>query len=566
MTAPAHREMKVSSGPQGPALIHELRKLQNYVDHQRRLETECFPGGIKSSSMSKGRLRKRPIAQIRPMRNGAIPAKPTQAARRASLPPFGAMPGLNLQPVFINLLESALKFMKSRLVDFLGNTHSPGVSETAGTEFTTGLRFSFERELRSGLRVLIVGVGLIVAWATLVPMSGAVVVPGTLVAESNVKKIQHPTGGVVAGIPVRNGMRVKNGDLLLRLDETQARAKYKVLVQQLDQVRVRLARLIAERDGMDEPQLPQKLANKIGNDDTERLWTAEVSLFKSRASERRSSKDLLLGNIAQLNQKISGLNAQVKANALQHSLISGELEGVESLYKKGLVPLTRKTSLAREAARLDGDYGQAEAAIAEAKSKINEAELQIVRIDQDFRTQVMKDLSENQDKEAQLVEQAVAAHDLLNRVDIIAPTSGIVQQLSVHTIGGVITPGEVVMEIVPEKDELQIEAKLPPEDIDQVRLGQSTSVRFSAFNQRTTPQLEGAVSYISADLNHDNHTNAAYYTVRVTLSSEERQRLGDLHLILGMPAEVFLRTGSRTMMSYLLKPITDQLLRTFNER
>lgn len=201
-----------------------------------------------------------------------------------------------------------------------------------------------------------------------------------------------------------------------------------------------------------------------------------------------------------------------------------------------------------------------------AKSKISEAELQIIRIDQDFRTKVMKDLCEAQDKEAELVEKTVAAQDLLRRLDLSAPTSGIIQQLSVHTVGGVISPGEVVMEIVPDSDALQIEARLPPQDIDHVHFGQRRYVRFSAFNQRTTPQLEGVVSYVSADLSRDPRTNAAYYIIRVTLPKKERRRLGNLQLVSGMPAEVLLETGSRTMMSYILKPISDQLQRTFSER
>src|SRR6185312_4078935 len=216
--------------------------------------------------------------------------------------------------------------------------------------------------------------------------------------------------------------------------------------------------------------------------------------------------------------------------------------------------------------RLDGERGQAAAAIAETKSKISETELQIIRVDQDFRTEVMKDLREAQDKEAELVEKTTAARDLLGRVDLRAPTNGIVHELSVHTIGGVITPGEVVMEIVPESDELQIEARLPPQEIDHVHTGQRAYIRFSASNQRTTPQLEGTVSYVSADLTRDKqkNSNAAYYTIRATLPSSERRRLDGLQLVSGMPVEAFLQTGSRTMMSYLLKPITDQLLRTFN--
>ena len=447
-----------------------------------------------------------------------------------------------------------------------GQDHTAGLEGTEA-RLTARLGRAFERELKRGLRVLIFGVGIVGAWATLMPLSGAVVVPGTLVVESDVKKIQHPSGGVVANIPVRDGMRVRAGDLLLHLDETQLRANAQVLSQQLDQTRARLARLIAERDGLDQPQMPHEMANRSGDNDVGRIWVSEVSLFNSRAAMRRNSKELLQSHVGQLGEQISGLDAQVKSKAAQHELISGELEGVDGLYQKGLVPLTRKTSLQREAARLDGERGQVTAAIAEAKSKISEAELQSVKIDQDFRTEVMKDLREAQDKEAELVEKSTAAQDLLRRVDLRAPTDGVVHQLSVHTIGGVVTPGEVVMEIVPESDELQIEAKLPPQEVDHVHKGQRAYIRFSAFNQRTTPQLEGVVSYVSADLNHDRQKNpnaATYYTVRVTLPPSERRRLGGLELVSGMPVEVFLQTGSRTMMSYLLKPISDQLLRTFN--
>ena len=330
----------------------------------------------------------------------------------------------------------AFEHLRSAYEFLVGRDHTAGLEGTEA-RLTARLGRAFERELKRGLRVLIFGVGIVGAWATLMPLSGAVVVPGTLVVESDVKKIQHPSGGVVANIPVRDGMRVRAGDLLLHLDETQLRANAQVLSQQLDQTRARLARLIAERDGLDQPQMPHEMASRSGDNDVGRIWVSEISLFNSRAATRRSSKELLQSHVGQLGEQISGLDAQVKSKAAQHDLISGELEGVDGLYQKGLVPLTRKTSLQREAARLDGERGQVTAAIAEAKSKISEAELQSVKIDQDFRTEVMKDLREAQDKEAELVEKSTAAQDLLRRVDLRAPTDGIVHQLSVHTIGGV---------------------------------------------------------------------------------------------------------------------------------
>ena len=289
------------------------------------------------------------------------------------------------------------------------------------------------------------------------------------------------------------------------------------------------------------------------------------TLFQARATARESQKELLRNRIAQLTEEIAGLEAQVGSKAKQLELIAGELTGVQDLYDKRLVPLPRLTALQREAARIDGERGQLISAIAETKAKISEAQLQIVRNDQDFRTDVVKELGEVKGKEAELVERGVSARDLLNRIEMRAPTSGLIHQLNVHTIGGVVRAGDTIMEVVPDADDLQIEARLQPTDIDQVRVGQKTFTRFPAFNQRTTPEVAGVVSFVSADITRDQ-SNASYFTVRVTLPEEERRRLAGLQLVSGMPAEVFMQTGSRTMLSYLFKPITDQLQRAFVER
>jgi HlyD family secretion protein len=414
--------------------------------------------------------------------------------------------------------------------------------------------------------VLIAAIVLGGGWTALVPLAAAVVVPGSLVVQSNVKTIQHPTGGVVAQIAARNGMRVASGDLLVRLDATQAQASLQVVSKQLDEARARIARLIAERDGLPRPEVPADMTGRLDESAIKDLLASEEMLFKARKNARDSQKDLLQSRVSQLGEEIAGLDAQVVSKAKQVELITGELSGVQDLYDKRLVPLTRLTTLQRENARIEGERGQLISAIAETKSKIGEAQLQIVRLDQDFRTDVVKELGENQGKEAELVQRGVAARDLLDRIDIRAPTSGIIHQLSAHTIGGVIRAGDSIMEIVPDSDDLQIEARLQPNDIDQVRIGQQSFVRFSAFNQRTTPQLVGEVSYVSADITRDQQSNASYFTVRVTLPEDERRRLAGLQLVSGMPAEVFMQTGSRTMMSYLFKPITDQLRRAFVER
>jgi len=425
--------------------------------------------------------------------------------------------------------------------------------------------WSFERELRTGLRILLIAGVLGGGWFFFMPLAGAVVVPGNLVVQSNVKTIQHPTGGVVAEIAVQNGSRVKAGDLLVRLDATQAQASLQMVSKQLDEVRAKIARLSAERDGLSQLEIPQTLATRTSDDTVKSLLASEEGLFKARFTARHSQKDLLQSKVAQLTEEISGLEVQVSSRGKQLELIQGELAGVQDLYDKRLVPLTRLTTLQREAARIDGERGQLLSSIAETKSKIGEAQLQIVRIDQDFRTEVVKDLGEAQGKEAELVERGVTARDLLDRIDIHAPTSGIVHQLAAHTIGGVVKAGDAIMEIVPDIDDLQVEARLQPQDIDHVHTGQKAFVRFSAFNQRTTPQLTGEVSYVSADTSHDQQTNASYFTVRVTLPDDERRRLAGQQLVPGMPAEVFMQTGSRTMMSYMFKPIVDQMRRAFVE-
>ncbi len=438
-------------------------------------------------------------------------------------------------------------------------------AETASHEagLSAYLVRSFESQRRAGARVLAIALIVGGGWATLMPLSGAVVIPGTVVAESKVKKIQHQTGGIIASIAVTDGMRVREGDILVRLDDTQVRANFQVVTQQLDEIRARIARLTAERDGQ---ALPGKEDTGDRTDGRDHPAAAETSLFRARSDARRSQRELLRTRIAQLNEEIAGMEAQIRSKQTQADLIAQELAGVQQLWEKRLTPLTRLTSLQREAARLDGEKAQLLSNIAETRSKISEADLQLVKLDQDFKADVIKDLREAQDKEAELVERVVAAKDQLAHIALRAPVNGIVHELAVHTIGGVITPAEVVMVIVPDSDELQIDAHLPPDQIDQVHKGQDAQVRFPAFNQRTTPELTGAVVHVSPDITRDQPSSPGYYTVRVSLPGKEYARLGDLQLVAGMPAELFIQTGTRTMISYLFAPITEQFQRMFRER
>jgi len=475
--------------------------------------------------------------------------------------------------------------------------HAPAVPQTrvgrlvgtAGTALTTGMTFiaaqgtaadldddtdeslvprvgrMFENELRLGLRVLLVAAVLGGGWLTLVPLAGAIVVPGNLVVQSNVKAIQHPTGGIVAEIKVDNGKRVAAGDLLVRLDATQSQAQLQAITKQLNEQRAKIARLSAERDGLEQPDYPTTLTSRTDDPNVRAVIASENALFKARVITRKSQKDLLQGRIVQLNNEIAGMESQLDSKNKQIDLIKGELAGVQDLYDKRLVPLTRLTTLQREAARIDGERGQLVSSVAETKSKISEAELQTVKIDQDFRSEVVKDLGDAQAKEGDLVEKGVAARDQLDRIEMRAPNSGTIHQLNVHTIGGVIKPGEIVMELVPDSDELQLEAHVQPKDIDHIHTGQDALVHFNAFNQHTTPKVSGQVSFVSPDITSDQRTGSTFYTVRVTLSDEERKRLGNVNLMPGMQAEVYVQTGSRTMLSYLMKPVLDQWRRAFVE-
>lgn len=411
--------------------------------------------------------------------------------------------------------------------------------------------------------VLIVGLG---GWASTVLISGALIAPGQIVVESNVKKVQHPTGGVVGEVRARDGDLVKAGDIVVRLDDTVTKANLAIVTKNLDAAQARAARLQAEQRGVDKIEFPQALLDRANDPDVKLLLSAETKLFDVRVNGRAGQKAQLRERITQLNEEIAGLSAQEKAKDQEIALVQNELTGVRDLYDKRLVQLSRLTQLERDSARLNGERAQYIASRAQAKGKITETELQIIQVDKDVVSEVSKDLRETNDKIGELIERKVAAEDQLRRVDIRAPQDGMVLQSTVHTVGGVVTAGDTLMLIVPQADDLQVEAKVNPVDIDKLQIGQKTLLRLSAFNQRTTPELNGLVSRVSPDVTTDQRTGQSYYTIRVSMPAEEIARLGDVKMIPGMPVEAFVQTGDRTMLSYLMKPLHDQLMRAFREK
>jgi HlyD family secretion protein len=359
---------------------------------------------------------------------------------------------------------------------------------------------------------------------------------------------------------------VKAGDILIRLDETVTRANLAIVTKGLTELYARKARLAAERDGADTVAVPVELADNVDQPEVKEALSSERKLFDLRRQARLGQKDQLQQRIGQLKEEISGLAAQQDAKDKETALINQELQGVRDLWAKNLVQLNRLTSLERDAAKIEGERGQLTASAAEAKGKISETQLQIIQIDQDLSSDVAKELRETDSKIGEYVERKVTAEDQLKRTDIRAPQDGIVFQSTANTVGGVVTAGDPVMLIVPESDNLLVEVKVEPKDIDQVQFEQPVVLRFSAFNARTTPELNGKVERIAADTTTDQRTGQSYYLVRISMTADEIKRLGDVKLTPGMPVEAFIQTGERTMLSYLVKPLHDQLMRSFREK
>ncbi len=433
-------------------------------------------------------------------------------------------------------------------------------------KITSATRRSMRRHVIAAavvILVLVVGVG---GWGATAVISGAVVAPGSLVVDSNVKKVQHPTGGIVGELPVRDGDRVHAGDIVVRLDETVTRANLAIVSKGLDELRARKARLESERDGWDTIVFPAQLVAGASDPDLAAAMDSERKLFNLRKTARNGQKAQLQERITQLGEEITGLTAQQNSKAKEITLVERELIGVRDLWNKNLIQLNRLTALEREAARLDGERGQLVAAAAQAKGKVAETALQILQIDQDLASEVAKELRDVDGKIGEFIERKVTAEDQLKRIDIRAPQDGTVFQLAVHTVGGVITAGDPIMLIVPEADNLSVEVKVNPQDIDQLQLNQKAILRFSAFNARTTPEIEGIVTRISADTSTDQRTGQTYYTIRISMPAEQIERLGNVKLLPGMPVEAFVQTGDRTMLSYLMKPLHDQVMRAFREK
>ena len=419
------------------------------------------------------------------------------------------------------------------------------------------------RRLTLALLITLGLVGGIGGWGAVASISSAIVAPGVIVVDGSDKKVQHPTGGVVGAILVKNGDSVRAGDVVARLDPTQARASLGIVTSQQTQLEARQYRLHAERDNAASFTVPEAFLTR--SPEAPAIAASEIRLFEARKSGMAGQKLQLNERIGQLHKEIEGLKAQLVAKESEVALMSDELERVQGMRAKNLVPVTRALTSERELTRLKGEHGMLVSSIAKAEGQISEIGVQILSLDQSMLTDTMKDLRDTETRLSELAERRNAAQDQLDRIDIRAPRSGIVHDMQIHTVGGVISPAETLMTIVPNDEKLAVEVRLAPTDRDQVHVGQAAVLRFSAFNQQTTPEFKGEITDIAAELTHEPQTGISYYTAHLFVTEDKREEAMNLKLVPGMPVETFMETGQRTALTYLLKPFRDQMARAFKE-
>jgi HlyD family secretion protein len=428
-------------------------------------------------------------------------------------------------------------------------------------------RKSLRRYQIAGFLSMLVMGGVLGGWSALANIHGAVIAPATVAVESFSKKIQHKEGGIIAAIRVKDGDEVKVGQELVLLDDTDTKAELGIVQGLLREFLTKQARLEAERDGAEAIEFPPEILAAQGDAEVAHIISGQEKLFRSNRAAFKGKQDQLQQQVEQMNEQIDGLVSQQKSKEQQIKLIDSELVNLKKLQKQGLVPVSRVLAMERERARLDGERGALVAQKAEAESKIGEIKIALIQDQDAYRSQVLTELREAESKIAELTERRVAAQSRLSRTSIKAPEDGTVYQVMVHTIGGVIAPGEAVMLMVPEGDELVLQAQISTQDVDNVHVGQKAIVRFPALRSRFTPEIDAEVIHVAADVSRIDQNTPPFYAVRLKLVPHALDKLEPgQKLKPGMPAEAFIRTDERTPLSYLLKPLADQLAHAFREK
>lgn len=438
------------------------------------------------------------------------------------------------------------------------NSQTPEPAERQAKAYDRlGGRVLFGMVLAAGL---LGGVG---SWAVTARLSGAVIATGSVQVDENLKEVQHRDGGIVADILVKKGDMVTAGQPMFRLDDAQSRAELSILRAQLDEAEARRARLVADRDGLPEIAFPARMqADTASFSD---ILGGEMRLHAGNLANRKNNREQLELGVLQIEEEIAALNAQRDALVEELALVEATQKRVKDLEAKRLIETARVDEVAREITQLRGRLGEIDANIARSRSRISEVRMRILAIDEVARTEAQKELVVVDSRIQELSDRLTAVEDRLQRTEIKAPIAGRINEMSVYTVGGVITPAEVLATIVPESADLSIEVQLPTTAIDQIYLGQIARVRFSAFNHRTTPELQATVSYISPATSSAAPDQPPSYTGKVMLLEGEMEKLAGLDLLPGMPVEVYLTTQEQTALAYFVRPLVDQYERALRE-
>lgn len=426
------------------------------------------------------------------------------------------------------------------------------------------LAHSIRAHMLAAAAIVVLLVGGVGGWAVFTEISGAVIARGTVVVESTVKQVQHRDGGIVREILVQDGDEVAAGALLIRLDDTQERTKQSIILNELAELYARRARLAAERDGEESIAFPSRYEIE-DSEAIQDIEAGQTDLMQARKGSLSKRGQQLEEQISQLEQQMHGLDAQQSAKQAEIGLLDDELSGVQTLFDKKLVTQDRVTALKRDRARLEGEQTDALSQIAGLQEAVGERRTQIHQIDEENRAEILQELQDVGSRIAELELQKIAVEDELSRLQIRAPRSGYVNQLAAHTIGGVVHPGETILQIVPRGDLLVIEAEVAPADIDQLSSSQDAIIRFPGLDHRTTPRLAARVKTIAADVTLNEATQTQFYRVRLEIPQDELAKLDGQKLVPGMPVEAFITTTKRTVLSYLMKPITDQIAHALRE-
>ena len=439
--------------------------------------------------------------------------------------------------------------------------------ELAAPAESVSLMHELRRPVRAGVLVIVLFFGGIGWWAASAPLAGAAIAPGVISPDGSRRVVQHLEGGIIREILVSDGSRVRAGDPLIVLEDVQARAGFDALEARFHTLAATQARLLAEQSAAASVSFPAWLIEATSNDPTAlEAMVAQRALFDTRAKALEDRKDILRRRMEQLREEIAGLEAQIVADSRQIALIDEEIQDVEQLYRKGLERKSRLLALQRARTDIHGNRAERRARIARAQQAIGETELQIIAQDTAQLEAVNEEASQIQVELAEVEQRLAASRDVLQRTLISAPVDGTVVALRFRTPGGVVRPGEPVLEIVPDNEELLIDARLSPMDIDVVRAGLPARVVLQAFQQRHMPQIEGRVRQVSPDAIADAQTGQRFFAVRVEIDRDRLAALAPaLELTPGMPAEVYITTGEHTALDYLLGPLYDSLRRAWRE-